>query len=147
MPDAITYDEIYQHLNALNLPFTPSSYIMPSRRSRYPELMKNQNGGLSQIGREEGIRRLMGINLLKRLESSVASFRQTIDRIDNLISQTINAIESFKQGHHLIKVSEKTYTGELDPDDLNTGLFLCWPAGGHSTGRYGLHRVGSGTEK
>lgn len=124
LPDAITYDEIYQHLNALNLSvYTPSSYIMPSRRSRYPELMKNQNGGLSQIGREEGIRRLMGINLLKRLESSVASFRQTIDRIDNLISQTINAIESFKQGHHLIKVSEKTYTGELDPDDLNTGLF------------------------
>lgn len=43
LPDAITYDEIYQHLNALNLSvYTPSSYIMPSRRSRYPELMKTK---------------------------------------------------------------------------------------------------------
>ena len=34
-------------------------------------------GGLTQSGREQGIRRLMSINLMKRMESSVYSFRLT----------------------------------------------------------------------
>ena len=41
----------------------------------------HKGNSLTQQGREAGIRRLMSINLLKRLESSVASFRLTIDRI------------------------------------------------------------------
>lgn len=36
-------------------------------------------------GREKGIRQLMAINMLKRLESSVNSFRLTIQRIQELI--------------------------------------------------------------
>ena len=38
--------------------------------AKYMELTHNKGNTLTQTGREEGIRRLMSINLLKRLESS-----------------------------------------------------------------------------
>jgi hypothetical protein len=50
---------------------------------------------LSIEDREKGIRRLMGINMLKRLESSVNSFRLTIERIETLITTTIKRIDNF----------------------------------------------------
>ena len=61
---------------------------------KYAALSKGR--GLTQQGREEGIRRLMSINLLKRLESSVYSFRLTLDRIRNLIDNTIQTIQDYK---------------------------------------------------
>ena len=51
-------------------------------------------------GREKGIRQLMAINMLKRLESSVNSFRLTIQRIQELIQNTISRIENFAQGRY-----------------------------------------------
>ena len=54
--------------------------------------------GLTQRGREEGIRRLMSINLLKRLESSVYSFTVTVERIKRFIEQTIQLIHDYKSG-------------------------------------------------
>ena len=79
--DAINYNDIYNLLMSLNLTiYTPSNYIMPSRMAKYID-MTHTRGQPDAAGREEGIRRLMSINLLKRLESSVYSFRLTIDRI------------------------------------------------------------------
>ena len=52
---------------------------------------------LTQQGREQGIRRLMSINLLKRLESSVYSFNLTLTRICDLIISTIKAIDDFEK--------------------------------------------------
>ena len=46
------------------------------------------------MGREIGISRLMRTNLLKRLESSVNSFRLTLGRIENLIRSTITKIDA-----------------------------------------------------
>ena len=87
LPRAINYKDIYEQLNALNLSiYTPSNYIQPSRLSKYMEQTHNKGNSLTQRGREEGIRRLMSINLLKRLESSVYSFRLTLERIDKLIA-------------------------------------------------------------
>lgn len=44
--------------------------------------------------REVGIRRLMNINLLKRLESSVHSFKLTVSKIKKLIDDNIELIEN-----------------------------------------------------
>ena len=49
--------------------YTPSSYIMPSKMAKYIDLTHNKGTSLTQKGREEGIRRLMSINLLKRLKA------------------------------------------------------------------------------
>ena len=122
LPGAINYNEIYTSLISLNLAvYTPSAYILTSRQARYEGMVKN--GGLTQQGREEGIRRLMSINLLKRLESSVSSFRQTLARILALIETTLQTIQSYKDGQSDASVSEHTVAEDLDADDLNSVLF------------------------
>ena len=57
----------------------------------------DENDNFRQSNRELGIRRLMAINLLKRLESSVNSFSLTLQRIYDLINSTINAINAYEK--------------------------------------------------
>ena len=97
LSEAINYNEIYTQLQTLNLAiYTPSDFILASRMDKYDDDEKVGSGsGLSMKGREKGIRQLMAINMLKRLESSVNSFRLTIQRIENLIESTINKIEKY----------------------------------------------------
>ncbi len=122
--DTINYNQIYELLMALNLTiYTPTNYIMPSRMSKYMELTHHKGTSLTQQGREEGIRRLTSINLLKRLESSVYSFRLTVDRIKNLINETIRTIHNYKSEGHMIDFEDMTNASEFDEDDQNTDLF------------------------
>ena len=95
---AINYNQIYEQLMLLSLCiYTPSNYIFPSKMQKYIDLTHNKGDNLTQTGREEGIRRLMSINLLKRLESSVNSFQLTLQRIKALINSTIEAINRFEK--------------------------------------------------
>ena len=121
---AITYHQIYEHLMMLSLCiYTPSNYIFPSRVQKYIDLTHNKGDELTQVGREQGIRKLMSINLLKRLESSVNSFRLTLQRMKSYIDTTINAIEMFEaNGATDIDVWE-TSDYEFDVDDSNTEFF------------------------
>lgn len=80
---AIDYNQIYELLSSLTLCiYTPSDYIFPSKLDKY---MDRGKANLTMQGREFGIQRLMSINLLKRLESSVFSFNLTLKRIWQLI--------------------------------------------------------------
>lgn len=122
LKDTINYNQIYELLMALNLTiYTPSNYIMPSRLEKYADLSKGR--GLTQQGREEGIRRLMSINLLKRLESSVYSFRLTLDRIKKLIEDTIQTIGDYQSGGQTIDLMDMADVTEFDEDDQNTDFF------------------------
>jgi len=121
---AINYNEIYEQLMLLTLCiYTPSNYIFPSKMQKYIDLTHNKGDNLTQTGREEGIRRLMSINLLKRLESSVNSFQLTLERIKSLIDSTIKAIDDFeKYGAANIDMYEAS-DSEFDMDDGNTEYF------------------------
>lgn len=122
--DAINYNDIYTLLMSLNLSiYTPSNYIMPSKLAKYLDLTHHKGTSLTQQGREEGIRRLMSINLLKRLESSVYSFRLTVDRIRDLIDSTIRTINSYQSGDCILNLTELPNSDEFDYDDQNTDLF------------------------
>ena len=122
--DAINYQEIYGILIGLNLTiYTPSYYILPSRIAKYEELTHNRGTSLTQRGREQGIRRLMSINLLKRLESSVYAFRLTLDRIHQYIKDTIQAIDDYKSGKHELDLMEYRDSDDFDLDDQNLDLF------------------------
>ena len=97
LDQAINYNEIYQQLSMLSLCiYTPSNYIFPSKIQKYIDITHNKGTSLTQKGREEGIRRLMSVNLLKRLESSVYSFDLTLTRIKEFINSTIQAINDFE---------------------------------------------------
>lgn len=121
---AINYNEIYEQLIHLSLcVYTPSNYIFPSKMQKYLDLTHNKGMNLTQTGREEGIRRLMSINLLKRLESSVNSFQLTLQRMKALIEDTITAINRFeKYGNVNINMYEVS-DEDFDIDDGNTEYF------------------------
>ena len=121
---AINYNQIYEQLMLLTLCiYTPSNYIFPSKLSKYIDLTHNKGNNLTQRGREQGIQRLMSINLLKRLESSVYSFNLTLSRILELIRDTIKSIDDFeKYGSADLDMYEAS-DNDFDMEDGNTDFF------------------------
>jgi len=84
--DVHNFDAIYEQLTLLELAvYTPAEYILASRRSKYDESYRDDLEGISRnvslAGQQRGIRALMTVNLLKRLESSVQAFRLTLRRL------------------------------------------------------------------
>ena len=121
---ATNYNQIYEELSKLSLCiYTPSNYIFPSKIQKYIDITHNKGNELTQTGREQGIRKLMSVNLLKRLESSVNSFQLTLQRIYSLINDTVDKINRFEQyGTSSIDMYESSDT-EWDIDDSNTEYF------------------------
>lgn len=121
---SVTYNEIFSQLCLLDLDiYRPSHYILPSRIAKYEALYdKNKvSSGLTQANREQGIRRLMAINLMKRMESSVYSFNLTLKRIRELIENTIRKIDSFDKGVGLqLELNDITDRESLDYDDMES---------------------------
>jgi len=124
LDSATNYNQIYEELSKLSLCiYTPSNYIFPSKMQKYIDLTHNKGNELTQTGREQGIRKLMSVNLLKRLESSVNSFQLTLQRIYSLINDTVDKINRFEQyGTSSIDMYESSDT-EWDIDDSNTEYF------------------------
>ena len=122
LKDAINYNEIFEQLMLLNLAiYTPSHYILPSKLAKY-ELYDNDevSVGFTQANREQGIRRLMAINLMKRMESSVASFKLTLGRIKTLIASTIATIDNYNSfSDTKLNLEDLSHITEFDEDDQN----------------------------
>ncbi len=122
LKDTINYNQIYRELISLQLTiYTPSFFIHESRMDKYGDLSRGK--GLTQRGREQGIRRLMSINLMKRLESSVYSFRLTLDRIRELIDHTIDVIDQYQSGQQILDMVDFSDAEDFDEDDQNTDYF------------------------
>ncbi len=117
--NAINYNEIFAQLSKLNLAiYTPSDFILPSKAYKYKD--SGEQEGLTSIGREMGIRRIMCILMLKRLESSVNSFRLTLERLESLIKSTIDKIDS---GSAVLDTQEVD-THDLDIEDGDNDVFV-----------------------
>lgn len=123
LQSAITYNQIFEQLMSLQLTiYMPTHYINASRREKYSELFgkDKQKVGFDQMGREQGIRRLTAINLMKRMESSVYSFNLTLTRIKNLIQTTINTIDEFDNYKDTkLDLTDITDVDEFDEEDQN----------------------------
>ncbi len=121
-PNAINYQEVYGQLMDLNLSiYTPSAYILASKLSKYFDPDSKNAKTISQSGRERGIQRLMNINLLKRMESSVHSFKLTVRRIYALYYDTIEQIANFQPGSTIS--AQDIGADDFDFDDQNTDMF------------------------
>jgi len=80
--------------------YTPFDYIFENKKQFYADEYDteiSENVSLKQTTRERSIQKLMKINLLKRLESSVDSFRITLSRLIGTIDETIKAIDKFEK--------------------------------------------------
>ena len=121
---AINYNEIYAQLMLLTLcVYRPSNYIFPSKMGKYMDLSKSKGPNLTMQGRETGIQRLMSINLLKRLESSVHSFDLTLERILSFIKHTSAEIDRFEKCGHAELDMVQADEADFDMDDGNTDFF------------------------
>ncbi len=108
----INYEDIFKALDGLNLSvYTPSSYIFSSQLPKYEKKYgKRGKMGISLAGREFGLKKLMAVNLLKRLESSIHSFRITTAKILDQIRKAIDAIDDYE--------NNKIQNAYLDDFDL-----------------------------
>ena len=124
---AINYNEIFELLNTLSLcVYMPSHFVLDSKLDKYENLYgkKDGNRGITLAGREQGMRHLMAVNLMKRMESSVYAFRLTVERIREIIHDNISDIEKYENGIkgqslNLFDMSDE----EFDEDDQNDDIF------------------------
>ncbi|MCB6345868.1 helicase-related protein [Enterocloster lavalensis] len=121
---AINYREVFECLSRLQLTiYTPTKYIHASKLYKYLDEKETEN---FRKGRELGIQRLMSINLLKRMESSVHSFLLTVRRIYDYLYETSQIIRQFMaEGNgelgEMRDLSQEE--DDFDYDDLNTDFF------------------------
>ncbi|MEZ5210457.1 helicase-related protein [Gordonia sp. (in: high G+C Gram-positive bacteria)] len=109
---APSFNDIFDQLQVLNLGvYAPLSYVFPSRRPKYEDASKvtagNARGNLGQGGREQGLKQLMTVNLLKRLESSVEAFRITLVKVERTVDVRLRQLE---------------LQAQIDDEDLIDGL-------------------------
>ena len=120
---AINYNEIFEQLQMLHLAiYAPSAFILPSQLWKYKEEESTTGHRLSIEEREQGIQRLMNMQLLKRLESSVNSFRLTLTRIRDYMQETLDAIARFQSGERRVSVDDyESVDGDEDEQDFTIG--------------------------
>ena len=128
LDSVINYNEIYEIISRLNLAiYTPSDFILPSKRYKYMDNAEDGEetyfAGRAMAGREKGIRRLMSINLLKRLESSVNSFRLTLERVKNLIFSTIEKISIIERGGSF-EIEMEDMSENFDYEDRESDILI-----------------------
>ena len=127
LDDVMSFNEIYQQLTLLKLcVYSPVSYILPSRIAKYEELYDTDihegKGKFKQVDRERSLVALMTTNLLKRLESSVHSFRLTLEKLKNNHIATLSKIENFKKtgvDSGFEDASNSFENLEFDEDDIS----------------------------
>lgn len=119
--DISTFNEIFEQLQQLTLAvYTPLAYVFPSRLQKYEDLYNVGTAGgkanLGQRGREQGLKKLMTVNLLKRLESSVDAFRLTLTKIEGTVDRTLGRL----RGRHGTLIDMDIDLDDLEVDDEDT---------------------------
>ncbi len=107
-----TFIAIEKQINAYQLSlFNPSKYLKPEFKDlpQYQSKVKN----FTQADREHYLIGMMKVNFLKRLESSVVSFADTMKRTVNKIDDLIKKIKQFDEIENL---------ADEDFDELNDAL-------------------------
>lgn len=117
----LEYGEIFEQLMSMTMGvYAPMDYILPSKLSKYEEIYDIAVGRatLKQSDREKALQRLMTINMLKRLESCVDSFRITLKKIRKINQDTLDSIMAYerngknKEEHEFSNVSEDDFENE-----------------------------------
>ncbi len=124
LADAPSFSELFARLSLITMAvYAPLGYVLPSRLAKYEELYGNVAAGqnvmggmvsnLGQASRERGIQKLMTVNLLKRLESSVEAFRLTLGRLQDTVEDAIRSVD----GHDASINDLAASLSDLDEDD------------------------------
>lgn len=124
LADVPSFNDIFEQLQVLTLGvYTPLAYVFPSRIGKYEDLYNVTTGSarsnLGQKGREEGLKKLMTVNLLKRLESSVEAFRLTLAKIESAVDTTLTRLSNHSGSLPEIRDMDDLDFDLDDEDDAN----------------------------
>ena len=113
--------EISETLMKLNMSlYSPFDYILDNKllayEDKYDMKVREGKSSFKQADRERSLKILMRINLLKRLESSVESFRLTLSKIIEQIDSILLAIENFDK-NGIDKSFEDIEVTNYNPDE------------------------------
>lgn len=91
--------DINREIRKLNLAsYAPLRYVLPHKQADYDKKYSTELGGgkgyFRQVDREESLIHLLRVNVLKRLESSIHSFRLTVERQLADVEAMLEKIES-----------------------------------------------------
>ena len=121
--EVLEYGEIFEQLMTLTMGvYAPMLYILPSKIAKYEKMYDTKVVGkatLTQANREKALQRLMTINILKRLESCVDSFRITLKKIIKLYEDTLDSIAKYENGK-----SSSIEINNLEEDDFDDDFDL-----------------------
>ncbi|MCD8206637.1 MAG: DEAD/DEAH box helicase, partial [Bacteroidales bacterium] len=103
------YKDIYERLLKTTMAvYAPLDMLLASKIETYErkynlghtekKRFKAEDEFMLQKGRETGLKRLMSVNLLKRLESSVEAFRLTLSTVIDTNKEMLGNIEAYKKG-------------------------------------------------
>ncbi len=126
LSDTMGFKEIYNKLSSLKLSiYAPVSFILPSRLKKYEDIydttVKEGKGRLRQADREKSLQALMTTNLLKRLESSVESFRLTLASLEKNHRHMLSLIDAYNEGKQNITfedIPDEVSAVEIEDDDF-----------------------------
>lgn len=122
LPNFIEIKELYEQLTRLNLSvYAPTQYILSDKLNIYAQLYDTDvsNTTFTQQSREGTLKKLMRVNFLKRLESSVDSFRITLGKFADNIEKNIAAVEEFERTGHATEATGAI----LNDDDFDEDSF------------------------
>jgi ERCC4-related helicase len=109
--------EIYDEISMLELAaYSPLGYVREDKRSYYEakyDMETNTGSIFKQLDREQSLIYLMRINLLKRLESSIHSFKLTIEKLIAIVDDNLKQIEEHKTG----QIDGDIQITDIDIDD------------------------------
>jgi SNF2 family DNA or RNA helicase len=122
LPDFMDMSEVADKLLKLSLAvYSPTNYILIGKQDYYSDLYDTKvtdRVSFQQSTREMSLKKLIFTNLLKRLESSVHSFRLTLSSLQQNIEENLQKISAFETNHSSQAGSFNTITEEDDEDSI-----------------------------
>ena len=115
--------EVNKTIRRLSLAgYSPLKFVRNDKKDEYARRYDKAIGAgasvFKQIDREESLVHLMRVNLLKRMESSIRSFRLTVDKLNNQIEVLLAKIEEHESGDIDALSIEEIEDFELDAPEL-----------------------------
>lgn len=94
--------QVYDEISTLTLAsYSPLGYVRSEKREYYEEKydMQTHTGSIfKQVDREQSLIYLMRVNLLKRLESSIHSFKLTTEKLIALVNSNLKQLKDHQNG-------------------------------------------------
>lgn len=110
--------QVYDEISTLTLAsYTPLGYVRSDKRPFYEEkydMLTHSGSVFRQVDREQSLIYLMRVNLLKRLESSIHSFRLTMEKLIEFINSNLEQIELHENG----EIDLDLNITDIDLDDI-----------------------------